>query len=105
MSKEADNSISFGVGLLAGVVAGVVTGVLLSPKPGDEVRQELKNVADKISDNVPPEVVAAKEVGLEMIEKVRSKMEVQIQKVQEALKAGRLAAAKKREEAETGVDY
>ena len=105
MAKDTDNSISFGMGLLVGVVAGVIAGVLYSPKPGEELRKELKDTADRLSGTVPPEVAAAKEAGIQMIDKIKCQVEIQIQKINEALKAGRMAAAKQREEAESGIEY
>ena len=40
MSKKADNSISFGVGLLAGMLAGLAAGILCAPQSGEEARDE-----------------------------------------------------------------
>jgi len=105
MYKENDNSMCFGIGILAGIVAGVVAAVLLTPKSGEAMRTELKKTADKFTDTVPQDVKEATETSLEMIDRVKVKIEKQLQKVQDALKAGRMAAAKKKEEAETGVEF
>lgn len=100
MTKESDSSISFGVGLLAGVVAGVVAGILYSPKSGEEMRQTLKDTAEKLSDKINPEV---KEVGLDLIDKVTFKIEKQFERINEVIRANRLAAAKQKEENDAGI--
>jgi len=105
MSQENDNAVSFGVGILAGILAGVAAGVLFAPKPGEETRKELKEVADRLTNNVTPEVTKAKDVGLEMLEKFKFSVEKQLNKLQEAIKASKMASAKEREAAESGYDY
>ena len=48
MSKDKDDSISFGIGLLAGVVGGIIAGIIYAPKPGAETRADLVDKAIKI---------------------------------------------------------
>lgn len=37
--SNKNNSISFGMGLIAGVVGGILAGVLYAPKSGEESRK------------------------------------------------------------------
>lgn len=104
MSRESESSISFGFGLFAGVLAGVALGVLYSPKSGEAMRKDLKEATDTLTEKVPPEVVEAKDISLEVLDKVKCQVEAQLSRVQEALKAKRMAVAKEKEEAESGIE-
>ena len=105
MSKESDSSISFGVGLLAGVCAGIVAGILYTPKSGEEMRKGLRDIADKLTEKAPSEVTAATEAGIEVIDRVKSQVELQLRRIHDTIKASRMASAKRKEEAESGVEY
>ena len=100
MSKD---SVSFGVGLLFGVVAGVVAGVLYSPRSGEEMRQELKCTVDNLIKE--DEVDTCKTVSIDMLNKMKYTIEKQISKVNDAIRAGKMAAAKRKEELESGFSY
>lgn len=103
MSKGSDNSVSFGVGLLFGVLAGVVGGVLLSPKPGEEMRSELKDAVKGLC-NENKDVDCCKSISIDMINKMKYTVEKQISKVHDAIKAAKMAAAKRKEELESGYN-
>jgi len=104
MSSLSDNAVSYGVGLLGGVVAGVLVGVLFAPKSGEEMRKDLMEVTDKFcSEN--DALCKCKDSSLELINKTKYSVEKQLNKVLEAVRAGRMAAAKRREELETGYNY
>ncbi len=81
MSKNSDDSIIFVAGTLLGILSGVIAGLTLSPRSGKEMREEI-----------------VKKVSSDSIMKVKYGIEKQINKIQEALKADRLAAAKQKEE-------
>lgn len=104
MSKSTDSSISFGVGLLFGVVSGVVAGVLLTPKSGEEVRSGLVNVVESIAAK-DQRVEKCKSASIKTVARVRYVLERQISKLTDAIKAGRMAAAKNKEELESGYRY
>ena len=55
MSKE-DNSISFGMGLLAGILGGVVAAILYAPKSGAETREDVKNYVNDFAQKHAPEI-------------------------------------------------
>ena len=103
MSK--DNSISFGVGLLFGVIAGVLSGVLLSPKPGEEIRKDLKDAVNCCLKDKEDDIDNCKTVSIDMINKMKFTIEKQISKIYDAVKAGKMAAAKRKEEIESGYNY
>ena len=46
MSKD-DNSLMFGIGILAGITAGIIGGLLFAPASGEETR---KKIEDKVTD-------------------------------------------------------
>ncbi|EKE02837.1 MAG: hypothetical protein ACD_20C00326G0006 [uncultured bacterium] len=104
MSKASNSSVSFGVGLLFGVVAGVVSGVLLSPKPGEELRQDIKEAVDNLCQD-KKELNSCKSISVDLINKMKYTIEKQIAKMNGAIKAGKMAAAKRKEELESDYSY
>ncbi len=106
MSRRTDYSISFGIGTLIGVLAGVLLGVLFSPKSGEEMRKDLKVATKKIiRQGQILNVVYAKKISSMAIARLQYTIESQFNKVIDALKADRMAAAKKREELESIYKY
>ncbi|MEI8129162.1 MAG: YtxH domain-containing protein [bacterium] len=99
MSKK-NNSISFGLGLFAGVIGGIIAGVLYAPKPGEESRNELKEVVSDLAEKHSPEVKEAKKQALESIDLVKYKMERQYRKLNYMLKSKKLQKAKELEDTE-----
>lgn len=97
MSKS-DNSISFGMGLLFGVVAGVGAGILLSPKSGEEMREVVKKKVNKFTEDNDPEIQYVKSKSNQVISRLTYTLEQQIEKTNTALKAARMAAAKRKEQ-------
>ena len=104
MSEKTDNALSFGIGILAGVLGGIVAGFLLSPKTGEEMRRELKIKADKLIKETPSKAVEAKKTNIASIEKLQYAIEARFNQVIDAIKAGRMAAAKRKEEMEAGFN-
>jgi len=97
MSKETDNSLCFGLGLLAGVIGGIIGGILFAPKSGEETRAELMEKANKIKENLPEKVETAKKKGLSSIEQTKASIENIIEDIQGSLKAKKMALAKEKE--------
>lgn len=96
-----NNSISFGMGLIAGVVGGILAGVLYAPKTGEESREKLKEVVVDISEKHSPEVQEARQQALESIDLVKYKLERQYRKLNHMLKSKKLQKAKELED----IDY
>ncbi|MEI7473924.1 MAG: YtxH domain-containing protein [bacterium] len=103
MSKSSDCAVVFGIGLLAGVAAGAVAALLTTPKSGEEVRQELKATLNRFVDDMPEEYRTTEAKSKEMIVKLKYSFESQFGKINNAIKAAKLAAAKRKEELES--DY
>ncbi|MFH0702523.1 MAG: YtxH domain-containing protein [bacterium] len=105
MSRNSDNSVSFGIGILFGVLTGVAAGILFSPKSGEKMREELKETVNKFSKDIPSDLAKTKTVSLDMINKLKYTIEKQIVRINESIKAGKMAAAKTKEELESGYNY
>ena len=76
MSKE-DNSVAFGVGLLAGVIGGVVAAILYAPKSGEETRKNVENAVSNLAEKYTPEIQEAKKQALTSIDVMRYRLEQQ----------------------------
>lgn len=100
MSKE-DNSVVFGLGLLAGVVGGIIAGVLLAPKSGEETRKEVEEVVVDLAQKHAPEIQEARKQALTSIDMMKYSVEKKYNKLNEILKARQLAKAKEKE----SIDY
>ena len=85
MKKNSDDAIVFVAGTLLGILTGLIAGLALSPKSGKEVREEI-----------------VKKVTSDQMKKVKYGIEDQINKIYNAVKAGRMAAAKRKEHSEAG---
>lgn len=105
MSKSNDDAVVFGVGLLAGIAAGAVLAVLCTPKSGEEVRKDLKDTVSQFVDEMPRDYKKTEEQSKELIFKVKYSIENQINKINNALKAAKIAAAKRKEEMESEYNY
>ncbi|HSA07455.1 MAG TPA: YtxH domain-containing protein [Candidatus Gastranaerophilales bacterium] len=102
MSKNSDDYLIFTVGTLLGVLSGVIAGIVFSPKSGEEMRKDLKNIASNICREVPSETETAKKSFIKIMDKLKYTLEGQLGKINEALKAGRMASAKRKEELDVG---
>ena len=105
MSKDSDCPLIFGIGVLLGVAAGVAAGVLFAPKPGSEVREDLKLIGTKYTNNAFSDITSTKIVSTDILNKLKLTLEKQIAKINEAIKAGKMAAAKQKEELNSGFNY
>lgn len=97
MSKD-DNSIIFGMGLLAGVVSGIVAAILYAPKSGKETREELKTIVNDFAQKHAPEIKEAKKQAMESLDMIKYKLEKQYNKINDHLKAKQMAKAKRMED-------
>lgn len=98
MCNKDKTSIGFGVGLLLGVVGGIVAGVLYAPKPGEEMREKLKETVCDIAEKHSPAVNDAKKQALETIDLLKYKLEKQYKKFGNMLKSKKMRKAKELEE-------
>ena len=103
MPRE-DNSVCFGLGVLIGAAAGVIAAVLYAPKSGGETRRTIELAADNIVQKCAPEIRNAKRQALDSIDMVRWKIERQLGRISDALRAKQLAKAKAKETADYEVN-
>lgn len=94
MSRKEDNSISFGVGLLAGMVGGIIAGILCAPRSGEETRADLSAKAAAIKNNFPQKIDGARRKSIRCIERTKASLENIIEDIQDSLKAKKMANAK-----------
>lgn len=77
MSTEEDNGMSKGliIGLLAGGVLGAVIALLYAPKPGKELRADIKNKAGEMVDDAEQYINVAKTKAVEIINEGKKRSE------------------------------
>lgn len=105
MSKYDDDS-DFGiaawlVGLFFGAVGGVTVGLLMAPKSGKELRGDLKESAKALPERASELMDDTLDLYASGVNYAQLAVEEQTMRVKRAVQAGKLAAAKKREE----LDY
>ena len=105
----ADNSTkataaygSWLVGLLVGAVGGATLALLTAPKPGKEMRGVLRETAETVPDRVGELVDDSLDLYASTLNYLQLVIEEQTLRLKRAVAAGKLAAAKKREELEMG---
>lgn len=103
MSKN--KTLAFGLGLMAGVVGGIIAGVLYAPKPGEESRCRLKEVACEFYEKNSPAILKAKKQAFESVDLAKYKLERQFRKFNNMIKSNKLQKAKVLEEAENDFEY
>ena len=103
MSKE-DNSVAFGVGLLAGVIGGVVAAILYAPKSGEETRKNVENAVSNLAEKYTPEIQEAKKQALTSIDVKRYRLEQKYNKINDTIKAKQIAKAKEKESNEFDIN-
>ncbi|MCX6135989.1 MAG: YtxH domain-containing protein [Ignavibacteriales bacterium] len=77
MSSDDDNGMTKGllVGLIAGGVIGAVIALLYAPKPGKELRADIKNKAGELIDDAEEAVAVAKTKAVEIINEGKKRSE------------------------------
>lgn len=90
MAGNDDNKSSFLIGFLAGSVIGAIVALLYAPKPGKELRADIKNKAGEIADSAEEYIIAARNKAVDIINEGKRKSE------------GLISEAKKRAESLLG---
>src|SRR5450759_222089 len=77
MSRDEDNGMSKGllIGLLAGGVLGAVIALLYAPKPGKELRADIKNKAGEMIDDAEEYINVAKSKAVDIINEGKKRSE------------------------------
>jgi gas vesicle protein len=96
MSHRSNESslVPFMFGILLGVLNGVLLGILLAPRSGDESRQYFLN-----------RLLGLKPDEQSFLNKTRINLENQMDRMNRAIKALKMAKAKRREEMATGFEF
>jgi gas vesicle protein len=105
MSNNDDRDSGMGLwlfGLFLGVLGGATIAILTAPKSGTEMRGQLKETARTMPDRVTNIVDDSLDLYATGVNYLQVIMEEQTMRLKRAVAAGKLAAAKKREEIETG---
>ena len=106
MAKDNDDGISaFMLGLIAGLAGGAIAGVLFAPKSGDEMREDLGDIAQNLPKKFNDELNNPKSKARSFIDRTRYNIESQVDKVKNDIEADRMARAKRAEELASGYDY
>ncbi len=89
-------------GLAIGAVGGVAVALLTAPKPGKEIRGQITDTAKNMPDRVNELVDDSLDLYASALNYLQLVVEEQTMRLKRAVAAGKLAAAKKREELELG---
>lgn len=90
------------VGLLLGLMGGAAIAILTAPKSGSEIRGKLRETAEDLPERVSELVDDSLDLYASGVNYLQLVMEEQTMRLKRAVAAGKLAAAKKREELELG---
>jgi gas vesicle protein len=88
MSDRDGNSFLW---FLAGLGIGAAVGILYAPKAGDELRQQLRDVAEEGRENVKQRARQAREQAGNWADKGRDYLSQQKEQIRSAYEAGRQA--------------
>jgi gas vesicle protein len=90
------------IGILLGVAGGATIAILFAPRSGNEIRGKIAETAQDLPDRVSELVDDSLDLYASGVNYLQLVMEEQTMRVRRAVAAGKLAAAKKREELEMG---
>ncbi len=105
MANRHDDGLDLFLGLLFGLSTGILAGILLAPKPGTELRNDLKGFVNNLPNEVNVSLTRSKGQYKELLGRTKEGIETQIERRNERRQAIRMAEAKRREEQEAGYDY
>ncbi len=102
-TEQSGGSVTFWmVGFLVGIFGGMTLALLTTPKSGSEVRGVLKKTAKDIPSRMTEVLDDSLDLYASAVNYFQLVVEEQAQRMKKAVAAGKLAAAKKREELELG---
>ncbi len=100
--STTSTSSSWFLGLLLGLLGGTAIALLTAPKSGIELRAVLKKSASGVPDKLSEIVDDSLDLYASALNYCQLLVEDQTSRIKRAVAAGKLAAAKKREELESG---
>jgi gas vesicle protein len=98
-------TLIFILGLLFGLVNGALLGLLFAPKAGQEIQADVQRFMQGLPSRLNEEIKNPQGKTRGFLTKTQYQLATQVDKVSRAIKAGKLAEAKKREEMASGYDY
>jgi len=101
-SNSGSSTLSWLLGLILGVAGGAGLALLIAPKSGSEVRGAIAQTAQDVPSRFSEIVDDSLDLYASALNYCQLVIEEQTMRVKRAVAAGKLAAAKKREELETG---
>lgn len=90
------------LGLMVGALGGVAVAMLTAPRSGQEVRGAIRDTAKTVPDRLNELIDDSLDLYASTINYLQLVVEEQAMRLKRAVAAGKLAAAKKREELELG---
>ncbi len=93
-----NDSLCFGLGLMAGVIGGVVAAVLFAPKSGEESRKEVKEAIESFVETQAPSIQEAKKQASETLDMFKYRVEQYFQRINNSLKNRKMKKAKELED-------
>lgn len=100
--RDNGGTSSWMLGLLLGTLGGAAIAFLTAPKSGTEMRGTLKDSAKDLPDRMSELVDDSLDLYASGVNYLQLVVEEQTMRMKRAVAAGKLAAAKKREELELG---
>lgn len=95
---EKCSAVNFLAGLGVGALIGAAVAILLTPKTGNETREELKTLSDDFVAKAGKVTKDLTESSQELLKKSKELVETTKVKVHEAVEAGKQAMAEKKTE-------
>jgi gas vesicle protein len=106
MAREQNDGIfEFLMGMTLGIIGGGLVGILLAPKPGHELREEAQAYLKELPGKVKTDIQDPEGKTRSFFSKTILNLENQVGRVNRAIRAGKMAEAKKREELDSGYSY
>ena len=93
-----NDSLCFGLGLMAGVIGGVIAAILYAPKSGEESRKEVKEAIENFVETQAPNIQEAKKQASETLDMFKYKVEQCFQRLNNSLKNRKMKKAKELED-------
>src|ERR1700722_16136553 len=100
--NDSDTSAAWLVGLCLGAAGGIALALLTAPKSGSELREDIQEQAKSVPGREKNLLDDSLDLYASALNYCQLMMEEQTIRVKRAVAAGKLAAAKKREELEMG---
>lgn len=101
-NNSSSASASWFFGLMMGVLSGATLAFLIAPKSGSEIRGAIKKSAEDVPDKLREIIDDSLDLYASALNYSQLVIEEQTMGIKRAIAAGKLAAAKHREEIETG---